>query len=83
MTDRRLLRKYSDLPATLADVCLVRTSEITPERPEVEIASHGRSFEPEPGPGAGSQHVCGEKGVDHHTRLDSIFFSGNSWSSVI
>ncbi len=28
---RRLLRKYSDLPATLADVCLVRMSEITPE----------------------------------------------------
>jgi len=26
---RRLLRKYRDLPATLADVCLVRMSEIT------------------------------------------------------
>lgn len=28
---RRLLRKYRDLPATLADVCLVRMSELTPE----------------------------------------------------
>ena len=28
---QRLLRKYSDLPATLADVCLVRMSEINPE----------------------------------------------------
>ena len=27
---RRLLRQYSDLPATLADVCLVRMSEIHP-----------------------------------------------------
>ena len=28
---RRLLRQYRDLPATLADVCLVRMSEIHPD----------------------------------------------------
>ncbi|MFM8537370.1 MAG: type II toxin-antitoxin system VapC family toxin [Planctomycetaceae bacterium] len=41
---RRLLRKYRDLPATLADVCLVRMSEIHGDCAVLTLDSDSRVY---------------------------------------
>jgi Arc/MetJ-type ribon-helix-helix transcriptional regulator len=39
---RKLLRKYEDLPMSLADACLVRMAELTPGASDFTLDSHFR-----------------------------------------